>query len=176
MSILKIARMGHPVLNQRARELTQAEIRSPETQRLIQDMIETLRDIRGAGLAAPQVHRSVRLAIIELEDHPLQVFINPTIEVLDPTLQSFWEGCLSVPGLRGKVARPRKVRVRYRDETGAAKEWIAEDYLATVFQHEFDHLDGVLYVQRIQDLKDLAYEEEFERHRLPHAQEGVLED
>src|SRR5579859_434540 len=144
MAILKVARMGHPVLRQKAREIERREIGSPELGRLIEDMIETMHEYAGIGLAAPQVHHSVKLAIIEIDEdkerypdraaQPLSVFINPKITVLDPAEQGFWEGCLSVPEMRGYVERPRKIRVDYLDRKGKAQSIEAEDFLATVFQ------------------------------------------
>lgn len=180
MAIRKVARMGHPVLRQKGRDLTPAEIRSPEIQRLIVDMVDTMKEYGGIGLAAPQIHESLQLAIIGYDEgserypdqgeQPLSVYINPKITVLDKTEQSFWEGCLSVPELRGLVARPRKIRVDYLDERGEARSIEAEDFLATVFQHELDHLAGVLFIDRLKDTKHLAFTEEYERYWLP--QEG----
>ena len=183
MAILKVARMGHPVLRQKAREIERREIGGPELERLIEDMIETMHEYTGIGLAAPQVHHSVKLAIIELaEDNPrypdqvaqpLSVFINPKITVLDPAEQGFWEGCLSVPEMRGYVERPRKIRVDYLDRSGKPSSFEAEDFLATVFQHELDHLDGVLYIDRIKDTTKLAFLEEYRRYWLPDEDEEL---
>lgn len=177
MAVRKIIRMGHPVLRQQARSLTPDEIGSDETRRLIGDMIETLHDYGGIGLAAPQVAELVRLAIIEIEGDgsrygdipsiPLTVFINPGIEVLDPETKGFWEGCLSVPGLRGYVERPQHIRVQYLDIQGRECRIELDGFLATVFQHEFDHLDGVLYIDRMTDPQLLAFEEEFMRYLAP---------
>lgn len=179
MSILKVARMGHPVLRQKARELTAEEIRSPAIQRLIGDMVETMREYGGIGLAAPQVHHSLRLALIEFSDESarypnrgeqgLTVFINPRITVLDSTEQAFWEGCLSVPGMRGLVHRPRTIRVDFISREGKSESIEAAGFLATVFQHEFDHLDGVLYIDRLKDTRKLAFQEEYERYLIPAA-------
>ena len=188
MAILKVARMGHPVLRQKARDLTPEEIRSPEVAALIGDMVETMHEYGGIGLAAPQVHRSLRLALIELgEDSdrypdlgslPLSVFINPKIQVLDETEQGFWEGCLSVPELRGLVHRPRKIKVSYVDRGGKAQSLEAEGFLATVFQHEFDHLDGALYLDRLKDRTKLAFMDEYRKYWAPSEtdEEGELED
>lgn len=185
MAIRKIARMGHPVLRQKARALTQEEIASPEIRRLVQDMVETMADVGGIGLAAPQIHESIQLAIIgfesdnsrypEMGSQPLSVFINPEITVLDSTTQSFWEGCLSVPELRGLVHRPRKVQVDYLDLEGKAQSVTAEGFLATVFQHELDHLAGVLYVDRVQSTPGstpLAFTEEYQRFIVPQKPES----
>jgi peptide deformylase len=166
--------MGHPTLREVARPLERDAIRSEPTRRLIADMVETLHDYGGIGLAAPQIGESVRLAIIEipggpsrygeLAPMPLTVFINPVIEVLDPATKGYWEGCLSVPGLRGFVERPQHMRVRYTSVEGEAKELELKGFYATVFQHEFDHLDGKLYVDRLTDTRLLVFEQEYERH------------
>jgi peptide deformylase len=177
MAIRKIMRMGHPVLRRRARTLTDEEIGSERLRLLVDDMVDTLHDYGGIGLAAPQVGESIRLAIIEITDAasrygeiptlPLSVFINPEIEVLDPATRGYWEGCLSVPGLRGFVERPQNVRVRYTGADGEPGTLELEGFLATVFQHEFDHLDGKLYIDRLADPKLLSFEEEFLRYAAP---------
>jgi peptide deformylase len=186
MAIRKVARMGHPVLRQVARDLTPAEIRSPAIRSLIQDMVETMHEYGGIGLAAPQVHESVQLAIIELGEEserypnrgkqPLSVFINPIITVLDATEQGFWEGCLSVPELRGLVHRPRKIRVDYLDLDAKPQTIEAEGFLATVFQHELDHLAGKLFVQRMKDLSKLSFIEEYQRYAPKEEGEEELAD
>jgi peptide deformylase len=192
MAIRKVARMGHPVLRQVGRELTPSEIKSPEIQRLIGDMIETMHEYGGIGIAAPQVHESLQLTVIEFDedsdrypdmgDQPLMIICNPKITVLDEKEQSFWEGCLSVPELRGLVPRPRKVQIDYLNENAEPKQIIAEDFLATVFQHELDHLVGKLFVDRIKDMTKLSFIEEYQRYLAPsreeadNADEGELED
>jgi peptide deformylase len=188
MSILKIARMGNPVLRKVARELTAKEIHSPEIQRLIEDMVETMEEYTGIGLAAPQVHLPLSLAIIEFEEdndrypemgaQELGVYINPKITVLDPEEQAFWEGCLSVPELRGLVHRPRKIRVDYLDREAKPRTVEAEGFLATVFQHELDHLAGKLFVDRMKDMAKLAFMQEYQRYWAPSEddEEGELED
>lgn len=186
MAILSVARMGHPILRQKAEPVDPAEIRTKEFQGFIDDMVETMRDLDGVGLAAPQVYRSIRLAVVELaSDNPrypenggagklsgVQVFINPKITKLTRKKVENWEGCLSVPGLRGLVARPDKVRVKYLDREGKSHAKVVEGFLAIVLQHEFDHLDGVLYVDRLVDTKSFVFEEEFEKHV---AQNGSVE-
>jgi len=162
--------MGHPTLRKVARELGLEELNSKSVQRLVEDMVDTLEDYRGVGLAAPQVNESVRLAIIEIEGGetryghlealPLTVFANPRYEVLDETTAGAWEGCLSVPGLRGYVERPQAIRINYQDLEGASHQLELEGFMATVFQHEFDHLDGLLYLDRMTDMGKLAFEEE----------------
>jgi len=146
-------------------------MRSPGFVQFVADMRECMKHYGGIGLAAPQIGQPIQLAVIELEGGknrygseeglPFTVFVNPEIEGLDPALQGFWEGCLSVPGLRGFVERPRKVRVRYLDAAGAPQELVAEDFLATVVQHELDHLTGHLYVDRLKDTRLLSFQEEF---------------
>ena len=185
MAIRKVARLGHPVLREKTREVTREEISSPEMKRLVRDMIETMHEYGGVGLAAPQVHEPVRLAIIEFdadsgryeneEAQPLLVIWNARVKVLDETLSGFWEGCLSVPGLRGFVERPSKIEVSYLDDRGKPKTLVAEGFLATVFQHELDHLDGVVYVDRITDKTKLAFSEEYARYHVEEGQEPVTE-
>jgi peptide deformylase len=177
MSVRRILRMGHPLLRQVARPLAPAELGGEDLQRLIGDMVDTLHDYGGIGLAAPQIGEAVRVAVIEiaggptrygeLETVPLTVFVNPVIEILDPATRGYWEGCLSVPGLRGFVERPQHVRVRYTSVDGTACEVELRGFLATVFQHEFDHLDGQLFVDRLADTRLLAFEREFERYVTP---------
>lgn len=176
MAIRKIARLGHPVLRHKTREATREEIASPEMRRLLRDMIETMHEYGGVGLAAPQVHESVRLALIEFEPgsgrydteqgQALLVIWNARVKVLDETLSGFWEGCLSVPGMRGYVERPRKIEVSYLDERGKPQTLVAEGFLATVFQHELDHLDGVLYIDKVADKTKLAFNEEYARYHV----------
>ena len=161
--------MGHPTLRRVARPVTEQEAGSAELRALVKDMRETLPEVGGIGLAAPQVDVSIRLAIIEipggetrygeLAASPLTVYINPEIEVLDEAEQGFWEGCLSVPGLRGWVERPQHIRIRYRDLDWRLHERELQGFEATVFQHEFDHLDGVLYIDRIRDTRKLVFED-----------------
>jgi peptide deformylase len=175
VTIRKIATVGHPVLRQRARELTAEELASPDVQRLIDDMIDTMRDANGAGLAANQVHEPVRIAVIEVDHNPrypykpripLTVVVNPVIEPLDDELVEINEGCLSVPDLRGSVWRHVNVRVLYQDRDGQAHEEVKRGLTAGTFQHELDHLDGTLFLDRVQDPTTLTTWAQFERwHR-----------
>ena len=184
MAVRKIIRMGHPTLRARARELTAAELKSPELVRLVADMVDTLHDYGGIGLAAPQVNEPVRLAIIEIgggpsrygeiPQLPLTVFVNPKIEVVNEEAAGYWEGCLSVPGLRGFVERPQHVRVAYQDLKGAKHTLELKGFLATVFQHEFDHLDGKLYIDRIKDPSKLAYDEEYLKWHMADEERELL--
>ncbi len=179
MAILKIARMGHPVLAQKAEPV--ANPSAPEIRRLIADMVETMVDANGAGLAAPQVHVPLRLVVFQAPesradeglseaerfDHtaPLTVLINPELELLEGETEGGWEGCLSVPGLRGFVERPAHIRYRGIDHEGAAIIRTARGFHARVVQHECDHLDGILYPQRMSDLTKLIFDSEA-RHFL----------
>ena len=176
VAILKVARLGHPVLRESCRELTRDEILSESIRRLVLDMRSTMEEYGGVGLAAPQVHEPVRLALIEFsadatrydaaEAQPLLVLFNARVTVLDEAPSGFWEGCLSVPGLRGYVERPSMIRIDYLDEAAEAQQLVAEGFLATVCQHELDHLDGVLYVDRIADPSRFAFLEEYARYHL----------
>jgi peptide deformylase len=175
MSILKIARMGHPVLRSVAAAV--ADPTSDAVKRLVADMIETLEDVGGAGLAAPQVHVAQRVVIFKVPaerttglpgDVPqdVTVLVNPVIEPFPGVIELGWEGCLSVPGLRGAV--PRHARIRYRGATpdGAMVEREVEGFHARVVQHECDHLDGILYPQRMTDHRLLMFIEEWQRHPI----------
>jgi peptide deformylase len=185
MAIRKIIRMGHPLLREVARPLRAEEIASPWLHDLIADMSDTLHDYGGIGLAAPQIGESVRVAIIEiaggptrygdLAPMPLTVFINPVTEVLDPATRGYWEGCLSVPGLRGFVERPQHVRIRYQTLDGHHETLELHGFRATVFQHELDHLDGKLYIDHITDTRLLAFEEEFTRYLKPKPEVETLD-
>jgi peptide deformylase len=176
MAVLEIVRMGHPVLREVARPLAEDEIQSPGIAQLVEDMTETLHAAGGIGLAAPQVNRSIQLAIVEIAEipgrygdlppSPLTVYINPTITVLSPDAEGFWEGCLSVPGLRGYVERPQHIQVDFLDLQGEPNRMVLEGFLATVFQHELDHLQGKLYIDRMKDMRQLSFEEEFTQFQL----------
>jgi peptide deformylase len=176
MAILKIARMGHPVLVRPAQLI--GDPGAEAVRRLIADMVETMVDAEGIGLAAPQVHQSLRLVVFldaadrdEVAGRRPVVLINPEIEPLDATLEPGWEGCLSIPGLRGLV--PRHARIGYRGLTpqGRTIEREADGLHARVVQHEVDHLDGVLYPMRMPDLRQLTFETEL-KHFAVRAEEG----
>ena len=167
MAILKIAKMGHPVLLQRAAEVEDPT--DPEIQSLIDDMFETMEDAQGLGLAAPQVHAPVRLVVFHVpgedeDEMRAQVLVNPIIIPLTEETQLGWEGCLSVPGLRGKVPRFDRIRYTGLDENGVAVDVTAAGMHARVVQHECDHLDGRLYPTRMVDLADLVFESEWRFH------------
>ncbi|HEV8247634.1 MAG TPA: peptide deformylase [Polyangiaceae bacterium] len=181
MAIRKIAQLGEPILRRRAEEVPPDLIRAPDLQRLIDDMIETMHDADGAGLAAPQIYESLRLCVIEvannprypqLEPIPLTVLINPIVSprvsgganaFSDDDAIIMYEGCLSVQGLRGRVRRPGRVQVTAQDRLGQALDFTWEGLRAAVVQHETDHLDGVLFVDRA-DSRSLTFLREYERH------------
>jgi peptide deformylase len=175
MSILKIARMGHPVLRGIAAPI--ADPTAPTVKALVADMVETLIDIGGAGLAAPQIHVASRVVIFKVAaerttgrpaDLPLDltVLINPEIEELDGPIELGWEGCLSIPGLRGAVPRASRIRYRGLGLDGNVIDREVEGFHARVIQHECDHLDGILYPQRMTDHRLLMFVEEWQRNPI----------
>lgn len=170
MSILKVARMGHPILRQQARQIEASEIKAPAFQQLIDDMIETMEEYSGIGLAAPQVHEDVRLFVAGYDSEEGEpafrriVLINPVITVVDEALVEDWEGCLSIPEIRGRVPRAREIRVTALDRNGRKIEMKARNFVARVIQHETDHLDGVLFLDRMESFETLSYLEEFSRY------------
>ena len=174
MGLRTIIRMGHPNLRRVAQPVELDDIGSDKMNTLLRDMEDTLHDSGGIGLAAPQIDVDLRLAIIEIPDGPtrygdieampLTVFFNPVIEALTTDREGYWEGCLSVPGLRGFVERPQHIRVSYIDANKEPAEIELQGFLATVMQHEFDHLDGRLYIDHITDTRKLMFEEEWLRH------------
>ncbi|MDB5413494.1 MAG: peptide deformylase [Rubritepida sp.] len=164
MAILKIARMGHPVLLGRAAEV--ADPTSPEMRRLVADMAETLADAGGIGLAAPQVYQPLRLFLWR-DGAELHVLFNPELVPLGPETELGWEGCLSIPGLRGRVTRAARVAWRGFDQEGRAVSGEASGISARVLQHENDHLNGVFYLMRMEDLSLLGFTEELARLAEP---------
>jgi peptide deformylase len=177
MSILKVARMGHPVLRARARAIERTEIKSPRIQAFIDDLIETMMEYHGVGLAAPQVHESLRVFVALLMDERTEtdgdeepaaadavVLINPEITVADADVVEDWEGCLSIPDIRGRVPRAREVIVRAFDRRANPIEFRRAGFPARVIQHEADHLDGVLFPDRMRDLDSLTFLEEYGKY------------
>lgn len=174
MSILPIVEVGDPVLRARAREVSADELRSPEFQVFVDDLIETMRAAGGAGLAANQVGDLRRVAVIEVrENHPrypykppipLTVIVNPQLEPVGAETVAINEGCLSVPGLRGEAERFVTVRVRWADRDGVEHEELRRGLTAGTFQHEVDHLDGVLFLDRVRDPKTFTTWAQFDRH------------
>jgi peptide deformylase len=176
MSRLEVVTVGDPVLRERARELTAAELSAPATQRLIDDLIDTMRDHAGAGLAANQIGLPVRVAVIEVQPGnprypykppiPLTVIVNPEFEPVAEETVAINEGCLSVPDLRGDVERFVEIRVRYLDREGEPHEEIRRGLTAGTFQHEIDHLGGILFLDRVSDPRTFTTWGSFERfHR-----------
>ena len=171
MAVREVIRMGHPTLRIPAEDYPVDQIGTPAFKELIEDMRETLHDYGGIGLAAPQIDVGYRIAVIEIEntstrygelEHtPFAVYVNPRITPVSDEEAGYWEGCLSVPGMMGFVERPQHIRVDYLNEEGEESSIEAHGFLATVFQHEFDHLDGILYVDRIRDKSLFAFEEEY---------------
>ena len=174
MALRKIATIGHPVLRQKARTLTREELAGPEMQRLVDDLVDTMRDANGAGIAANQVHEPVRICVIEIQNnprypykpnYPLTVLVNPVVEPLVDETFGNYEGCLSVPNLRGEVKRVTHIRVRALDREGNPIDREVKGLTAGTYQHEVDHLDGKLFVDRVTDPRTLSTWTEFERHQ-----------
>ena len=175
MAILKIARLGHPVLRQPAERVAPADIRSALVQQLIDDMIETMHEYDGAGLAANQVHVLRQIAVIEVAKNPrypdapeipLTVVNNPVVTPMTEEMEDGWEGCLSVPDMRGVVPRHTAVRLECLDREGKPVDLVAKDFFARVIQHETDHLIGIVYVERIRDMRTLSHIAEWQRYWL----------
>jgi peptide deformylase len=175
VSVREILHVGNPLLRERSREIGRDELASPEMQQLIDDLIDTMHAANGAGIAAPQVGELVRITTIEVTKNPrypykppipLTIVINPVIEFLDDELVEVNEGCLSVPNMRGNVMRHVNIRVRYLDRFGVEHDEIKRGLTAGTFQHEIDHLDGLLFLDRVADTRTLTTWEQFERfHR-----------
>lgn len=173
MSILKVTRLGHPVLRKVAEDLSLDQIRSDGIQKFIDDMIVTMKEYDGVGLAAVQVHESKQIAVLEVADNPrypqkapvpLSVLINPRITPLSDEMEEDWEGCLSIPELRGRVLRYTRIHVKARDRDGKELDFAASDFHARVIQHEWDHLNGKVFLDRMRDLSTLTYLQEYVRY------------
>jgi peptide deformylase len=173
MAVRVLRTIGDPFLRARASDVELSFLETPAFAELVTDLVDTMHAEGGIGIAAPQIGESVRIAVIEIDASstrypdmqafPRTLFVNPRVSVIDETEQGYWEGCLSVPGLRGFVSRPRAVRVDYLDASGSACSLDAAGFLATVLQHELDHLDGVLFVDRVRDTTRLATVENYAR-------------
>ncbi|MDW8247601.1 MAG: peptide deformylase [Sandaracinaceae bacterium] len=172
MALRKIATIGHPILRQPAREISREELMTERVQSLIDDLIETMRDANGAGLAAIQVHEPLRIAVIEVRENPrypykppipLTILVNPKLEAIGDETFDNYEGCLSVPNLRGLVKRYARVRARAWDRRGNELDFEVRGLSAGTFQHEVDHLDGLLFVDRVTDPRSLSTWENFDR-------------
>jgi len=175
MSILKVTRLGHPVLRKVTETVTRRDLKSPALQKFIDDMVETMKEYDGVGLAADQVFTSLQIAVLEVADNPrypnkpqvpLTVLVNPKITPLSDAMEEDWEGCLSIPDLRGRVPRYKRIRVQALDRKGNEIDFTANDFHARVIQHEFDHLNGKVYLDRMRDLATLTFLQEFARYWL----------
>ena len=176
MAVRQILRLGNPNLRQKARDYSSELIGSVDFLQIVADLRDSLHQSGGIGLAAPQIDIPFRILVIEInnpstrygeiEPLPFKVYVNPVVSVIDHEKQGFWEGCLSVPGMMGYVERPRKIKVDYVSETGERKFTIFKNFLATVLQHELDHLDGTLYVDRIANPKLFAFEDEYQKFHV----------
>jgi peptide deformylase len=172
MSILKVARIAHPVLRWPAKPVPKAAFKEPLFQKLIDDMRETMYEYEGVGLAAPQVHEGLRLAVIEVAvddersktEVPFLVLANPEVTPLGDEKANGWEGCLSIPDLRGVVPRFKRVKLDALDRDGKSYSLEAQGFFARVIQHECDHLDGHVYLDRMQGMRSLTFIKEFEDH------------
>jgi peptide deformylase len=177
--ILKVARLGHPAIRTPAQPVAVDQIKTHDFQKLLDDMVETMHEYIGVGLAAPQVHLSIQVAVLEVEHHPryadmpsvpLTYLINPVVTVLDTDKTSKideWEGCLSIPDMRGLVPRFKKLHVKALGRNGERLDFIAQDFHARVIQHETDHLKGEVYLDRMPDMRTLAHLPEWHRYVLP---------
>jgi peptide deformylase len=173
--ILKVARLGFPSLRIAASPVPPERILTTEFQKLIDDMVDTMHEYSGVGVAAPQVHLPIQLAVLEVQNHPrypdmpsvpLTVLINPVVTILDRTIVEEWEGCLSVPDLRGQVPRFKQLRVTALGRNAEPLDIVAEDFHARVIQHETDHLKGEVYLDRMPDLRNLGFLQEWQRYML----------
>jgi peptide deformylase len=175
VSILKVARIAHPVLRSPAKAVRKEAFRDRLFQKLIDDMRETMYEYEGVGLAAPQVHEGLRLAVIEVPgsdergraEVPFTVLVNPVVTPLGDERVNGWEGCLSIPDLRGVVPRWKRLRLEALDREGKPYSLEAQDFFARVVQHECDHLDGSVYLDRMADMRSLTFIKELEDHLHP---------
>jgi len=175
MAILKVTRLGHPVLRKVTENISVKELKSAAMQRFIDDMVETMKEYDGVGLAADQVFTSKQVAVLEVADNPrypnkgkvpLTVLVNPKITPLSDEMEEDWEGCLSIPDLRGSVPRYTRIHVTALDSDGNKLDFVAKDFHARVIQHEYDHLNGKVYLDRMRDLSTLSFLQEFSRYWL----------
>jgi len=176
--ILKVARLGFPSVRTAATSVPAELILTHDFQKLIDDMIDTMHEYHGVGLAAPQIHLPIQAAVLEVQNHPrypdmpfvpLTVLINPMVTILDQTIVEEWEGCLSIPDLRGQVPRFKQVRVTALGRDAKPLEIVASDFHARVIQHETDHLKGEVYLDRMPNLRTLSFLEEWQRFTLAPA-------
>jgi peptide deformylase len=184
MTVRDILHVGNPLLRERSREVSRDELASPEMQQLIDDLVDTMHAANGAGIAAPQVGELVRIATIEVTKNPrypykppipLTVVVNPVVEFLDDELVDVNEGCLSVPNMRGNVMRHVNIRVRYWDRHGMEHDEVKRGLTAGTFQHELDHLDGLLFLDKVFDTTTLTTWEQFEKYHRAAFIERITE-
>lgn len=174
MPILKVARMGHPVLRGKAREIAPEGLGSPELAAFVDDLIETMQEYAGVGLAAPQVHEGLRLFVMQTDpddEATLRVVVNPKLTALGVEGWEDWEGCLSIPDIHGRVPRNDRVRLEALDAQGNAYAEELEGFAARVCQHEYDHLDGLIFFDRMRDFSTLCFGEEYRRYHAPRPKE-----
>lgn len=169
MSILKVARMGHPVLRRKARALDKSDLRNPAVQKFFDDMIDTMFEYSGVGLAGPQVHEGLRVFVAMLDQEPdekseAMVVVNPEIVPNGGGREEGWEGCLSIPDIRGMVPRHTDITLKALDRNGKPLELRLKGFPARVAQHETDHLDGILFFDRMTSMQSLTFLEEFSRY------------
>jgi len=176
MSILKVARMGHPVLRTKARSVERADFKSAVFQKFIDDMFDTMKEYHGVGLAAPQVHEGLRVFVAAIDERPDDedddddkgpepiAIVNPEITVVGSDIVEDWEGCLSIPDIRGRVPRAREIKIRGMDRHGHRMELHLQGFPARVAQHETDHLDGVLFFDRMKSFETLTFLDEYSRY------------
>jgi peptide deformylase len=184
VTVREILHVGNPLLRDRSREISRDELATPAMQQLIDDLVDTMRDANGAGIAAPQVGELVRIATIEVTANPrypykpripLTVVVNPVVQFLDDELVDVNEGCLSVPNLRGNVMRHVNIRVRYWDRAGNEHDEVKRGLTAGTFQHELDHLDGLLFLDKVFDTTTLTTWEQFEKYHRAAFVERITE-
>lgn len=171
MAVLKVAQLGHPILRRRAASVPRDTLRSRDFQRFVDDLIETMREYSGVGLAAPQVHEGFQVLAVEAQkgqgempEIPLTVLVNPVVTLLGEAMVEDWEGCLSIPGIRGRVPRHREIRVEALDRRGEALDFAASDFYARVIQHESDHLQGIVFLDRMKSFETLTFLDEYARY------------
>ncbi len=164
--------MGNPVLREKAREISPSELQRPAAQKLIDDMIDTMSEYRGIGLAAPQVHETVRLIVVGIQhdeededESKIEIvpIVNPVVTAVGSEVVEGWEGCLSIPEVRGKVPRAARIRLQALDRRGKRVDLTMQGYPARVVQHETDHLDGILFIDRMRSFESLTYLDEYSR-------------
>jgi peptide deformylase len=174
--ILKVARLGHPVIRMKAQPVALDKIKTHDFQKLLDDMVETMHEYIGVGLAGPQVHLPLQVAVLEVDAHPrhpdmpsvpLTYLINPVVTILETEKVDDWEGCLSIPDMRGKVPRFKKLHVKALGREGEVLDFVAEDFHARVIQHETDHLKGEVYLDRMPDMRTLGHLHEWQHYVLP---------